>query len=59
VDNGTVIHQTAVFDPVGLTGLLYWYVIYPFHQWVFRGMLREIGKKARMLEKPFPVPLPG
>jgi hypothetical protein len=59
VDNGTVIHQTAVFDPVGLTGLLYWYAIYPLHQWVFRGMLREIGKQARMLEKPFPVPLPG
>ncbi len=59
VDNGTVIHQTAVFDPVGLAGLLYWYGIYPLHSMVFQGMIQEIGKQARMLEKRFPVPLPG
>ncbi len=41
---GSVIHQTAVFDPVGLLGLLYWYGIYPLHARVFAGMLRGIAR---------------
>jgi hypothetical protein len=36
---GSVIRQTAVFDPVGLPGLAYWYSTYPLHQLVFAGML--------------------
>ncbi len=36
------IRQTAIFDPVGLPGLLYWYVLYPLHRLVFAGMLRGI-----------------
>jgi hypothetical protein len=51
--NGSVIHQTAVFDPVGLLGLLYWYGIYPLHRRVFRGMLKEIGRRAA---EPGPAP---
>ena len=51
--NGSVIHQTAVFDPVGLLGLLYWYGIYPLHRHVFRGMLKEISRRAAA---PEPVP---
>lgn len=43
---GSVIHQTAVFDPIGLSGLLYWYGIYPLHRRIFRGMLRTIAKRA-------------
>ena len=43
---GSVIHQTAVFDPVGLLGLLYWYGIYPLHGRVFGGMLRGIARAA-------------
>jgi hypothetical protein len=45
--DGSVIRQTAVFDPVGLAGLLYWYGVYPLHQIVFRGMLRAIARAAR------------
>ncbi len=45
-DGGSTIHQTAVFDPVGLSGRLYWYGIYPLHAWVFRGMLRGILAEA-------------
>ena len=37
----STIRQTAIFDPVGLSGLLYWYGIYPLHQFVFAGMLRN------------------
>ncbi|MGI9515881.1 MAG: SDR family oxidoreductase [Pirellulaceae bacterium] len=38
----STIRQTAMFDPVGLFGLLYWYAVYPLHQFVFAGMLRNI-----------------
>jgi uncharacterized protein YbjT (DUF2867 family) len=38
----STVRQTAIFDPVGLFGLLYWYGIYPLHQFVFAGMLRNL-----------------
>lgn len=40
------ITQTAMFDPVGLFGLCYWYSIWPLHQFIFAGMLRRIGEAA-------------
>jgi uncharacterized protein YbjT (DUF2867 family) len=43
---GSLIRQTAVFDPVGLGGLSYWYGIYPLHSLVFAGMLRGIAREA-------------
>ena len=43
---GSVIHQTAEFDPVGLGGLLYWYAVWPVHALVFRGMVRGIARAA-------------
>jgi hypothetical protein len=43
---GSVIRQTAHFDPVGLPGLAYWWLVYPLHQLVFRGMLRAIARTA-------------
>lgn len=42
----TGIRQTAIFDPVGVWGLVYWYALYPVHQLIFRGMLREIARRA-------------
>jgi len=45
--DGARIRQTAIFDPVGLSGLAYWYGIYPLHELVFAGMLRGIAKAAR------------
>jgi uncharacterized protein YbjT (DUF2867 family) len=44
---GSTIRQTAIFDPVGLGGLAYWYLIYPLHALVFAGMLKGIAKSAR------------
>ena len=44
--NGSLIRQTAIFDPVGLSGLAYWYMVYPLHQLVFEGMLRGIARAA-------------
>jgi hypothetical protein len=44
---GARIRQTALFDPVGLAGLAYWYGIYPLHRLVFAGMLRGIVRAAQ------------
>lgn len=42
----TTIHQTAIFDPVGWFGRLYWYALFPLHKLVFAGMLRGIASEA-------------
>jgi uncharacterized protein YbjT (DUF2867 family) len=36
--------QLSRFLPRGLGGILYWYVLFPFHQWIFLGMLKSIAK---------------
>ena len=43
---GSIIRQTAIFDPVGVLGRLYWYAIWPVHGLVFRGMVRGIARAA-------------
>jgi hypothetical protein len=43
---GAIIHQTAVFEPTGLSGLLYWYALSPVHALVFRGLLRAVARRA-------------
>ncbi len=45
-NGGSMIRQTALFDPVGLRGLLYWYGLWPVHQFVFAGMLRRIAREV-------------
>jgi uncharacterized protein YbjT (DUF2867 family) len=45
-EGGATIRQTAVFDPVGLFGLAYWYLVYPLHRFVFSGMLESIARAA-------------
>jgi uncharacterized protein YbjT (DUF2867 family) len=44
--SGTLLRQTAIFDPLGLLGRLYWYLSYPLHQLIFEGMLRGIATAA-------------
>jgi uncharacterized protein YbjT (DUF2867 family) len=39
----STIRQTAIFDPIGLPGLAYWYGVWPLHKIVFAGMLRGIA----------------
>jgi hypothetical protein len=43
---GCVLRQTAIFDPIGLGGLAYWYFLYPLHRAIFAGMLRRIAEVA-------------
>ena len=45
-DGYSVIRQTAIFEPRGLAGLLYWYTLYPIHRLIFGGMLRGITRAA-------------
>lgn len=49
-NNGSIIRQTAMFDPYGLPGLLYWYSLYPLHEFVFAGMLRNIARAGKNLQ---------
>ena len=44
---GAIVHQTAVFEPAGLFGRLYWYALLPVHAVIFGGMLRAIAQRAR------------
>jgi len=46
-ENGSTLRQTAIFDPVGLLGLVYWYALYPVHRVVFSGMLKRIVRAVR------------
>lgn len=46
-DGKSTLRQTAIFDPAGLLGRAYWYVVYPCHQYVFAGMLRGIAHDVR------------
>lgn len=44
-ENGkTEVLQNATFRPLGVSGRLYWYALYPFHKMIFRGMLNKIVK---------------
>jgi uncharacterized protein YbjT (DUF2867 family) len=40
------LRQTALFDPRGLLGLLYWVSMLPAHAFIFRGMLRAIAARG-------------
>jgi hypothetical protein len=40
------VRQTALFDPRGVLGLLYWVAMLPAHALIFRGMLRNIATRG-------------
>jgi uncharacterized protein YbjT (DUF2867 family) len=42
----THLQQVAYFQPKGLLGQLYWYLLYPIHRLIFRGMVDAIARKA-------------
>jgi uncharacterized protein YbjT (DUF2867 family) len=39
------LYQRAVFRPKGLYGRLYWYMVLPFHAFVFNGMINALVEK--------------
>lgn len=48
-EGNSLLSQTAFFAPKGLSGLLYWYLLYPIHSLVFSGMIRKIAEHAEKL----------
>lgn len=43
---GTRLTATAYWHPAGVWGLLYWYSLEPIHRFVFKGLTREICRRA-------------
>ncbi len=41
IQDNTLI-QTATFRPKGLSGRIYWYLVLPFHGFIFRGLIQEL-----------------
>lgn len=44
---GARLVQTALFEPSGLWGALYWRSLYPVHRFIFDDMIRAIADDAR------------
>ncbi|MEO7992945.1 MAG: DUF2867 domain-containing protein [bacterium] len=42
----SVVHLTSYYAPFGLAGLLYWYLLLPFHDLIFAGMTRALALRA-------------
>jgi len=47
----TVVRQLAQFEPRGLAGILYWYLLSPVHALMFRGMLRQIAAASELAQE--------
>jgi hypothetical protein len=48
IDSGkSRLSQTAFFAPRGLTGLLYWYLLYPLHAVIFSGLAKKLALLAQ------------
>jgi uncharacterized protein YbjT (DUF2867 family) len=46
LEKGAELRLGTRFRPRGLYGIVYWYVLLPFHDILFGGMLREVAKKV-------------
>ncbi len=55
-DGHALLSQTAFFAPKGLFGLLYWYVLYPFHALIFSGLIDQIARRACLRSASVPAP---
>lgn len=57
---GTTVRQTAIYDAKGVIGRAYWYLVLPFHHFVFNGTLAGIEREClALIEGPDTCPLPG
>ena len=43
---GTMLILTAFFEPHGIAGLVYWYILYPFHLLIFKYMSFAIIRRS-------------
>ncbi len=44
IDDKNILHQNATFRPKGLVGRIYWYAMFPFHYFIFEGMINKIAR---------------
>lgn len=44
IDQHNYLHQKATFRPKGVLGRLYWYIMLPFHYFIFNGMINNLVK---------------
>ncbi|CAN5886869.1 SDR family oxidoreductase [soil metagenome] len=44
INDRNELEQTATFRPLGLKGRLYWFAVFPFHGFIFKGMLKALCK---------------
>ena len=44
--SGSLIRLRALYDPEGIIGKIYWYLSYPLHVLIFRGLLGRIAELA-------------
>lgn len=51
----TLLTQTALFEPKGVPGFLYWYAMYPAHLFIFGAMVRAVGRRAERLRESAPL----
>jgi uncharacterized protein YbjT (DUF2867 family) len=49
----TLLRVNAYFDVHGMTGLLYWYAMYPFHRFIFDGLTSRLASRARVLARSY------
>ena len=43
-ENKLQLFQTATFRPRGIWGRIYWYTVWPFHYFIFNGMINNLTK---------------
>lgn len=45
--DGDALSQRATFRPKGVSGRLYWYMVLPFHYFVFEGMIAALSRGVK------------
>ena len=50
-DGKTLLTETAYYEPKGFWGFVYWYAMWPFHAFLFDGLIRRLAARARMLAR--------
>jgi uncharacterized protein YbjT (DUF2867 family) len=50
VTKQNLVVQMAFFEPKGLPGLAYWYILYPIHGWMFSKLIAKVVDRAEAEE---------
>jgi uncharacterized protein YbjT (DUF2867 family) len=50
-DGRTLLVETAYFAPRGFWGFIYWYAMWPFHAFLFNGLIRRLASRAVILSR--------